>query len=324
MLVNFPNGTGPQSTGYDISLVAADGRVVAHAHAATRAFIHGSGISAPSAPDLPEVSVTNGRVYYLNGDSEVRYLAPDGSSATVTTVPGSSTAHAGFAINQDGSKIAVSILAYQASSATMTLYIDDVAGGNRHDIFQSATEYAWPIAWRAGNLVLGIGPLFSQQGLWDNPYFAANLHVVDSATGNRIATIGGPDFISSCEVSGPLVPTGIACYHRTATSGMGGVFLALGWDGMGMISPAIESQNGGTAALDPDLPQTLALLDAHQNVLLVVGPSGRMSISLSGTVDSWPCWLDDTHIVVGGLSQQPAQVVEIPSGVLQPVNARGY
>jgi hypothetical protein len=325
VLVEFPNGTGPQSTGYELSLVAADGRIVAHTHAATRAFIHAAAsVSAPAAPDLPEVSVANGRVYFLDGDEQVRYLTPGGSSGMVTKVPGSASAHAGFAISPDGTRIAVSVLSYQGNSASMNLYVEDVDGGNHHDLFQSSSEYAWPVAWHSGALVLALGPLFSQQGLWDNPYFASNFHVVDAATANRIATIGGPDYMSSCEVSGLLVPTGTACYHRTASSGMGGVFLLLGWDGTGLVSPAIGSENGGTAALNPEETQTAALLDASRPALVVFSAGNKIAIDLSGSVDSWPCWVDDQHVLIGSVSGYQPILVDMGSGRAQPVAAHGF
>ena len=305
--------------------MAGDGRTVAHTHAAVRAYIHSGGtISAAAAPDLPEVSVANGRVYYLDGDFQVRYLAPDGSSAAVATVAGSTSAHAGFAMSPDGSRIAVSVLTYQANSATMSLYVEDVGGGNHVDLFRSSSEYAWPVAWHSGDLVLAVGPLFSQQGLWDNPYFAANFHVVDAASANRKPTIGGPDYMSSCEVSGLLVPTGTACYHRTATSGMGGIFLLLGWDGTGMISPPFGSDNGGTAALNPDQSQTAALLDTGRRALIVLSPGNKVPINLAGSVDSWPCWLDDHHVLVGSVSQYQPVVIDIAAGSVQAAAAHGF
>jgi hypothetical protein len=45
-VVDFPNGTGPQSTGYDLALVGTDGQVAAHAHAAARTFIGSGGAAA--------------------------------------------------------------------------------------------------------------------------------------------------------------------------------------------------------------------------------------------------------------------------------------
>src|SRR5437764_9353289 len=66
ILIAFANGTGPQSTGYDMSLVTAEGKVTAKVHAAGRSYIHtpGSGLSGAAAYDLPEVSASNTRVYY--------------------------------------------------------------------------------------------------------------------------------------------------------------------------------------------------------------------------------------------------------------------
>src|SRR5215470_7887756 len=94
-LVDFPNGTGPQSTGYDLALVGADGHVAAHAHAAARSFIGSGGSGGGAAAlDLPEVSAANDRVYYLDGDRNIRSLSPTGgASGVIASVPGSSTAH---------------------------------------------------------------------------------------------------------------------------------------------------------------------------------------------------------------------------------------
>ena len=60
ILVGFVNGTGPQSSGYDLALVAADGKVVAKAHAAVRASIGTGGTGGGAAAyDLPEVSASS-------------------------------------------------------------------------------------------------------------------------------------------------------------------------------------------------------------------------------------------------------------------------
>src|SRR5467141_1134562 len=72
---------------YDIALVAVDGRVVARAHTQKRTEI-------ADAIELPYVSASNSRVYYLDRDRDIRYLKADGTSGLVTSVPGSATVHA--------------------------------------------------------------------------------------------------------------------------------------------------------------------------------------------------------------------------------------
>src|SRR5579859_7432207 len=207
----------------------------------------------------------------------------------------------------------------------MDLYIEDMSGANRLDLFRSDSEYAWPVAWHAGKLVLAVGPAFSQQGLWDNPYAATSFHVVDPATAVRTATIGGPDYISGCEVSGVLTPAGTACYHRTAVAGMGGEFWLLDWTGT--RSPIrIGTESGGTASLNPGQPQVVAALDLGATALQILTPGGKLSVSLPGSPDSWPCWIDDRHVLVGAVEDRQFQpvIADSSSGGLLLVQARGF
>lgn len=326
MLVDFPEGTGPNSTGYDVTLVTTSGCAVKTAHAATRSYIHGAGsISTPSAADLPEVSVANGGVYFLDGDSEIRFMTPTLDPKTVASILGGANAHAGFSVSPDGSRVAVSVLTYQGDSAALDLYVSDLSGTNRIDLFHSTSEAAWPVAWHGGDVVLAVGPLFSQQGLWDNPYFAASFHVVNATTATRVAAIGGPDYQTGCEVSALLVPAGTACYHRTATSGMGGEFWILDWNGS-RLQPGFGSANGGTAAVNPDQAQTLALLDQSVPALEILSPGNKVSADLSGPVDSWPCWIDDGHVLIGSVNSPKSTpvVVDASTGQTTSVQAHGF
>ncbi len=100
VLVSYPQGTGPSNGGYDIAIVDVSAKVVARAHAAPRSFIRVSGISAPAAVDLPEVSTSNSRLYYLDGDTQVRSLSVNGSTAAVTRIAGGPYSHAGFAVSR--------------------------------------------------------------------------------------------------------------------------------------------------------------------------------------------------------------------------------
>lgn len=322
VLVDFPNGTGPQSTGYDLVLVATDGHIAGRVHAATRSFIHTvGGPGGAAAPDLPEVSVANDRVYYLDGDQQVSYLGPDGSTATVTKVPGSASAHAGFAVSPDGSRIAVSVLAYQGNAASMTLYVEDSGGGNHHVIFQSSSEYAWPVAWHRSYLVLAIGPLFSQQGLVLNPYFASSYHVVDPASADRKATIGGPDYISACEVSGLLVSAGTACFHRANNQSE---FWLLDWTGHQFaISAAASPYSVGSLA--PSTGQ-VAICCNDSTAVVVNHPAGDFTATQLKGSDSWPCWLDDQRVLVGSVNQHQFQpgVLDVATGRVILVDAHGF
>lgn len=311
ILVGFANGTGPQSTGYDLALVGTDGKVVAKVHAATRAFIHQQGISAPAAADLPEISASRSRVYYLDGDSDVRYLKPDGSGGHVTQLPGTNSVHAGFAVTPDDRRIAVSLLDYAASPPTLRLYVEDLGGGNHAEIFSSRTAFVWPVGWHGGKLVVAAvgGPPFSPQGIAWNPYSAPEYHVVDPSDATRLATIGSGDSQTGCQPSGLLTAAGTACYHRTATAGGGGYFATLDWNGK-LGSLRVPTDTWAIAGIAPGGSSLAGCCD----------PAGTAWIDtfrtqVHGSSQDWPCFIDDANILFGFLYPAPNQHPQI-------VNAR--
>jgi hypothetical protein len=322
-LVDFPNGTGPQSTGYDLSVVGADGRVAARAHAAARSFI---GTGGTAAIDLPEVSAANGRVYYLDGDQNLRSLTPTGSSEVVASLPGSATAHVGFAVSPDGRSIAVSVLTYSGTTASVTsLYTQELPSGSRHDLSHTGSELVWPIGWEGSDLVLAATSSgFSQQGLILNPYFAADLQVVDPNTSNRVATIGGPDFSNGCQVTGLVVPAGTACYHRTPGQTTSELWL-LNWTGARTGTLSLQ-QSSPAAALHPDQPSVAICCDSSRSVLIAQGSAAPAATDLKGSPDSWPCWLDGQHVLAGSVNDHQFQpgVLAVGSGSVAQVDAHGF
>jgi len=303
ILVGFVNGTGPQSAGYDLALVAPDGKVVAKAHAAVRASIGTGGTGGGAAAyDLPEVSASSTTVYYLDGDSNVRYLNSDGSSGQVTTVPGTKMVHAAFAVTPDNRRIAVSLLNYAVSPPSLRLYVQDLHGGANHvEIFSSQHAWVWPVGWHAGKLVLAAtsSPPFSQQGLVWNPYSAPEYHVVDPADATRLATIGSGDFQTGCQPSGTLTAAGTACYHRTATAGGAGYFSTLDWGGR-LGSLRVQSDAWGTAAVAPTGDSLTGCCDSG-GTAWIDGAGGRFTTQVHASVQDWPCFIDDANILFGFL-----------------------
>jgi len=324
VLVDFPNGTGPRSTGYDLALVGADGHVAARAHAATRSHI---GIFDAAAIDLPEVSAANGRVYYLDGDQNLRSLGTTGSSDVIAALPGSATAHVGFAVSPDGQSIAVSVLTYSGSTASVTsLFTEDLPSGNRHDITHPGADLVWPVGWHGSNLVLAATSSgFSQQGLALNPYFAADFQLVDPSTSNRVATIGGPDFSSGCEVTGLLVPAGTACYHRAGGQTSSELWL-LNWSGTRTDTLTVQ-QSSPTAALHPDQQSVAICCDSSDAVQIAQGHAAPAATALRGSRSgSWPCWLDDQHVLAGSVNDHQFQpgVLTVGGSSVAQVDAHGF
>jgi hypothetical protein len=76
---------------------------VARAHAAKRSAI-------ADAVELPYMSVSKSRVYYLDGDRDVLYFKEDGTIGLAASVAESASIHAASAVSPDGSRIAVTLL----------------------------------------------------------------------------------------------------------------------------------------------------------------------------------------------------------------------
>jgi hypothetical protein len=289
VLANNPVGRAPGQTSYLVELVAPDGHVAA-TQVASLPSIMPRGLIAPT----PLVSSSDTRLYFLNGDSEVRFLKPDGATGVATQLPGSGQVHAAFAVSPDDRRIAVSLLDYSTQPIHLRMYVEDLAGGGNHvDIFTATNGIAeWPVGWRDGNLVVAVGPI-AVQNVWPNPYNAGNAgapgpndayHLVDPATGNRLAAVG-----SDCNF-GALTLAGTGC--RTATGAAD-----LRWDGQrhGFARP--DNVEPGPVSPDGSRMAGAGQQPPFPIVLLSASTSGAAG------VDGNPLgWLDDGHLVFGTLS----------------------
>src|SRR5207253_6704275 len=75
---------------YTVQLVDSNGLVVARAEARLRSAITGTcGNDVQVYPAMPMFSTSVGRAYFLDGDTDVRYLAPDGSTGLAVRFAGS-------------------------------------------------------------------------------------------------------------------------------------------------------------------------------------------------------------------------------------------
>jgi hypothetical protein len=204
-----------------ISLVDSNGAVLASARVDPAALVVHSFMSWTSA------SLT--RLYFLNAGTEVRFLAPDGSSGTATRIPVAANEQAGFAVSPDNKRIAVSIFTYSPSFSGMRLYVEDLQGGGDHvDIFASPTAAEFPIGWTSGRLVVAVSSSDCCKATMVNPYGATSYHVVDPANGNRL--------VSLCDAGnvpgGSIEPVGVICGGEYA----GPLFEH--WDGTTFPTPA--------------------------------------------------------------------------------------
>lgn len=219
-------GPSGDPAGYRLSIVRADGTVIASANAARRSHEDGT--------PLPVFSTSGTRVYYLDGDREVKSLTLDGKTAHVTYVPGEAHIHAAFAVSPDDRRIAISTISYNFGAPQLRLYVEDLDASNHLELFSSSSVFAWPVGWHEGKIVLAIGdPYETPQAQavaahpWcepllgacvaDNPYAATHgYHLVDPTNANRLATLGS----DKCHVIGLLTSAGAVCRESSFAGGV--------------------------------------------------------------------------------------------------------
>src|SRR5438132_4671954 len=123
---------------YDVFLIGADGKVTASSHAARRTkIVTGDAVSRAEAAELPYVSATRSRVYYLDGDSTLRWLSPS-SKGVAMLLPGGPSARAAFAVTPDDARIAISVVDFAQRTPVVHLSVGPL-GGPMTKIYSSAS-----------------------------------------------------------------------------------------------------------------------------------------------------------------------------------------
>ncbi len=295
MAVMFGRST-VDARNYTVQLVDTNGFVVAAAEARFRSAISGTcGNDVQVFPAMPMFSASMDRVYYLDGDTDVRYLAPDGSTGLAIRLPGSSHSVAMFQVSPDDRKIAVAIFDYRDHPVASSLYVEDLAGGNRMYMPSSGVPYRWPAGWHAGNLLVGSdstpNPTFGFYSAL--PTRITSLQLIDPSTGREVATLNN----GSCEPMSSL-PTaaGLACATSSLAVGR------IDWSGNATIFANGDAFTGG-ASLSPDGTQLLAS-GTGALLKLISSPETGSRVTTLGTTypeaGGYPGdggWLDEFHVV---------------------------
>ncbi len=192
-----------------------------------------------TAVALPYVSTSRTRAYFLDGDSKLRAVTPDGKVATVGTVPGTPTVHVAFAVSPDDSMLALAAIDYSIAPIAEKVYVSSLDGSGRVDLFASAGPYYWPVGWHDGSVVLAIGPVLRAGSVPANQYGASGYAIVQTAAGSKPLAVGAGD----CVPNGLLTAAGTACIapHAKCLGAQVGVsgsstyyascLRRLGWDG---------------------------------------------------------------------------------------------
>ena len=290
------------SANYTVSLVGTDGRVVASAQATTPGSV--TCANAAAALVSPPVSTSNARVYYMDAQGVVRYLAPNGDAGRATTVPIGPARRAMFAVSPDDQRIAVIVDDFDATGASTSLYVEDLNGGGHHkQLYTQTGAYTlWPTGWHGtDNLVLAKVPSCTQGG---GPFCCGpqEFHVVDPATAVRRFTVGDP----TCRLAGAPSPAGVVCETDVQAS-------VLTWTGTTTRSFSIQGP-------------TFAYLSPNGSLVAIVPLGGETVIQETSRTFAGiqMCgWIDDNHVLSGGDALHQPRVGDVTNGNAVAVAAQG-
>ena len=304
------------SSNYTVSIVDEDGGVARQLEGRQRTPMNthaGLGIQ------LPYVSATRTALYYLDGDSRLLAINMNGVPPFAAALAVPSGSAGAFAVSPDDKQIAVSVLDYTVSPVHLTLYTDSLAGGHKRVIYQSSSNYVWPVAWHSGLLVLAhaAGPfeedIAKAAPARGNPYSAISYHLVDPTNANRKVLMG------ACTVSGPISPAGSGCIQGGAIDWNGnnpGPWSATDW-GTRSSAAALSPDGQWMAAAIPDNPMEMGIWRKDGTVANYVNGPG---------LHDWAGWITDQVIITGSTDPrwQPQVTNVIAGGPVHPVSAQGF
>lgn len=299
-------GNGKIAQPGTISIIATDGRTIATAQATNRPAL-GCPWGQAGAVLPMGISASNSRVYFVDGYSTVKFLAPDGTTGVATHFAGGPLVAAAFAVSPDDHRIAVSLLSFTSSGVAVRLYAEDLTGGTNHiELYSSVSKDTdlWPVGWHAGNLVLGVMATCTQGGGFFNIF--NGYHLVDPVTANRLSAFPP----AGCQVASWPGTSGSTCVTSTALN-------VLDWSGK--ITRSYPGQEFYAASLSPD-GQRIAACCAVNGGLVILGPGNHQVVkSASGY---YLGWLDNDHLLYADEHSQN-QVLTISSGKVVVVAAPG-
>jgi hypothetical protein len=272
------------------------------------------GKAAPVLP-FPTVSLSNTRLYYLDGNSAVKFLTPDGSLGTATTVPGAGSVASTFAVSPDDRRIAVVATDYGRDPVGYRIYVEDLVGGGNHvDIFSANdNRVPWAMGWRSGQLVLGIVASCIQGG---GPFagFPWEYHVVDAGNANRSATLGS---LNGCRIVSLPGPAGALCQEPNGNVDV------LSWDGkVAHQFAAYANAQFFNFALAPGGGAAAGCCTPEGSPLLASIVSNPAKVPGGGDTVGF---IDDNHLLIGGVAvQSQSRVYSLSPTATVPVASLGF
>jgi hypothetical protein len=317
LAVLVSNGPRTGST-YDVILVDASARVIA------RTGAHLPLLKPNQTIQLPLVSASNDTVYYLDGDTEIHSLSAGGATQLVKTIREGSASIISFAVSADDKRIAVSLINQKADLANNTGrgYVEDLAGGNRRDLFNNtgADAYRWPVGWHGADIVdavgygCGYGNGYGSQPITSSPLTCAqSYHLISGQTGQRTATLCEPPATQAAGQNyqeapqGSPVAGGTACseytYYNDQVTPPTAKLFAADWSARetAFITATGKSPQGAdlgyTGCFLAVGGSSMACSANGSQALTIIAP--RTTPHNLGRRYAVLGWVDSTHIVVG-------------------------
>jgi hypothetical protein len=283
-----------------ISIIKPDGTTAASVSARKRSV----------QIQIGNISTSASRVYYLDGDSDVRSLSPDGTVGAVTQITLAPHQATAFAVSPDDRQIAVSILDFTRYPVSTRLYVENLDGSGHVELFASTTVMEWPAGWHQGRLVMALGLNVPPQNAYEGFTHGHGYHVVDAATGNRLLSIceGGDSYNAE-------VPRGIICIHYPNVS-------LVSWDG---ISKSLGSENACalTGPVAPDGSYIAGRSCDGSGTIIVLDKAGTTKVLTRRERPDG--WLDNAHlVVVGDVAPYAHVLLNVTDGTTVPVAAGGF
>jgi hypothetical protein len=306
---------------YTVSIVAADGHLAASATARKR--------SVPRV-QVSNLSTSATTVYYLDGDSDVRYLRPDGSSGLATHIVLTAKHAAAFAVSPDDRRIAVSVLDFTRYPVGTRLYVENLSGsGNHIELFSSPNVMEYPVGWHAGRLVMALGLNVQPQNYFDGFAQAYGYHVADAQSGTQLLSL-----CAGVDAYRPESRAGAECLRSPNAS-------VASWDGGIRAIPLArkpDATSGACSLVGPLSPiGVIATNVVSSSQGGCGGGPGIFLLDAFGGIGTRPVasnavpvgWIDATHLVVDASlytrSSTPAlSIVETLIGVSARVQVPGF
>jgi hypothetical protein len=290
---------------YKLALVGIDGKFQVLTLDEPSVDQNGQSLAAP-----PVVSISNTRVYYLDGDTSVGFVSRNGSRGLAATLPGGPQKLVSFAVSPDDSRIAYAIFDYTSGGPAVSITVQDlVGGGNKVSLYSSPSIAEWPVGWVQGNVVLAVGKSQVAEPSGINPFTVANPYnatngyqLVDSTNGQVLDTIP-----SECAF-GLLVATGTPCAREGGGVGVRDWTGTINWyakSAAANFSMREALSANGTVAANSS-PGSVGLFNNGTKIDYIAAISGS-AVPMG--------WIDASHLVVRHFNDSSrVSIVDIKAG----------